>query len=422
MTEPPYAPASSVSVEPGAEEAAVAPGLGRSRRQFERYTQICLDLLVAMFGALLILEVWAGPDPWGADDALLTVGVLALMGVSVTMIHRLPYGRWPGWGWVLALVVPGALVTGGLAAGRSPDDLYDKGTGIYFSALMALVIVFTALSLFAPWKRLMPYAIGVPLAIAGLLTVTGVPWIAASVVAFYGVFAALLGLASGATTAWMLGILRRLDEARSTSARLAVAEERLRFSRDLHDVYGRTLSAIAIKSELAAELAARGDERGVAEMRSVRALAQDSLAEVRSIVAGYREITLEAEVAGAAATLRSAGARFEVRGLDEVRALLSQRQATALAWAVREAVTNVIRHSSARLVTLGAQTKPGLVVVTIRNDGVSTSADSGSGTGLTGLSERLRPVGATVETHRDADTFTLVVTLSGAPAEHRDES
>lgn len=409
MTRPSYDSASLAS-STDAGEAAVAPGLGRSRRQFEQYTRVSLDLFVAMVGAMLLLEVWAEPDPWGADDALLTVSVLALMGVTVVMVHRLPYGRWPGRGWMLALIVPAVVVTVGLAGSRSPDEVYETGAGVYFSPLLALVIVFTGLSLFVPWKRLIPFAVAAPLGIAGILTATGVPWLGAGVVAFYGVLAALLGVATGATSDWMLGILRRLDEARSTSARLAVAEERLRFSRDLHDVYGRTLSAIAIKAELAAELAARSDERGVAEMRAVRALAQESLAEVRSIVAGYRHITLEAEVAGATATLRSAGARFEVQGLDEVRDLLTAEAGTALAWTVRESVTNVIRHSRARLVTLDAQRRRGSVVVTIRNDGVNDVEDT-PGTGLRGLSERLGHVGGTVESGRDGDTFVLVVTL-----------
>ena len=411
-------PASSAP-ETAPEEAIGLGGLRRSRRQFERYTQISLDFLLVMFGSLLLLEVWVGSDPWGVDDGLLTVGAVLLTGVALTMAHRLPYGRRPAWGWVLVLLVPAVLVTVGLITSPSPNELHERGAGIYFSSLVTLVIVFTVLSLFVPWKRLMPYAIAMPLAVAGLVAATGVPLLGSGVVAVYGLFAALLGLVTGSTTDWMLGIIRSLDEARGIYARLAVAEERLRFSRDLHDVYGRTLSTIAIKAELAAELAARGDERGITEMRSVRALAQESLGQVRAIVTGYREIALENEIAGAGATLRSAGARFEVSGLDRAEALLAPQQRTALAWVVREAATNVIRHSGATVVTLRAEQRPEQLIVTITNDGVTTVDDQDdqsekadqAGTGLRGLSERVAAAGGSVTTSSEGETFTLTVEL-----------
>src|SRR5690606_9016579 len=107
-------------------------------------------------------------------------------------------------------------------------------------------------------------------------------------------------------SAWMLGVVWEQERTRTVHARLAVAEERLRFSRDLHDVVGRTLSAIAVKSELAAELARRGQEGAVDQMLEVRELAQDSLKEARSVVAGYRTADLAAELEGDRLLLRSA--------------------------------------------------------------------------------------------------------------------
>ncbi|MDD9205445.1 histidine kinase, partial [Georgenia sp. 10Sc9-8] len=110
------------------------------------------------------------------------------------------------------------------------------------------------------------------------------------------------------------GVVWEQERMRTVHARLAVAEERLRFSRDLHDVVGRTFSAIAVKSELAAELARRGQDGAVDQMLEVRGLAQDSLREVRGVVAGYRAVDLAAELDGARSVLRSAGVRTRVVG------------------------------------------------------------------------------------------------------------
>lgn len=399
-----------------------ARGLGRSRRQFELYTQLSVDLLVVMLALVLVVDIWTGRDTWGVGDGVLTVCVVALTALTVVMVHRLPYGRPPRRPWLAALAVLTALLMGGMILGYSPEDLGRSGAGVYFPPLAALVIAFAGASLFVPWRRLLPAAGIATVASTTVFAVIGIPAAGLLVLGLYAAFAALLGIATGAMTFWMLDVIRQLDEARSTAARLAVAEERLRFSRDLHDVYGRTLSAIALKSELAGEFATRGDDRAVTEMRAVRALAQESLAEVRGIVAGYREISLETEISGAIAMLRSAGARFEVRGLDDARTHLGAPEQAILAWAVRESVTNVIRHGRASTVTLSAETAPGFVTVTIRNDGVdhpgddedptsAAAAPDPRGSGLVGLRERAASVGGTVRASRSGATFSLVVTL-----------
>jgi two-component system sensor histidine kinase DesK len=119
-------------------------------------------------------------------------------------------------------------------------------------------------------------------------------------------------------SAWMVGVVWELDRGRAAAARLAVAEERLRFSRDLHDVLGRNLSVIAVKSELAGKLAERGEPGAAAEMLEVRKVAHDSLREVRDVVRGYRTADLEAELAGARSVLRS-GLAPAGRGADRAR-------------------------------------------------------------------------------------------------------
>ncbi len=232
------------------------------------------------------------------------------------------------------------------------------------------------------------------------------------------VLLAELGLVSSfRLTVWILYVVRELESSRDATARLAVAEERLRISRDMHDVVGRALSAVAVKSELAGALARRGDPRAADEMDEVRALAQESLREVRGVVAGYRSADLATELAGARSVLRAAGIATRVVG--DVPALATP-QAEALAWVVREAVTNVVRHSDARECLLRMSRAPGGVVeLRITNDGVRPVPREGhapgGGSGIPGLRERLAAVGGTLGTDHDGDRFTVTARVPGGP-------
>ncbi|MER8219494.1 sensor histidine kinase [Streptomyces sp. NPDC094143] len=197
---------------------------------------------------------------------------------------------------------------------------------------------------------------------------------------------------------WLLNAVYELDEARETRTRLAVAEERLRFGRDLHDVMGRNLAVIALKSELAAQLAQRGRPEAVAQMVEVQRLAQESQREVREVVRGYREVDLAAELAGAQGVLAAAGIDCTVSG--RTPAGLPAGVQSALGWVVREAATNVLRHGDARRCVVELQVREGRVVLSVENDGV-TAAENGvpgsSGTGLAGLRERLAKIDGTLE-------------------------
>ncbi|MCK9795287.1 histidine kinase [Isoptericola sp. 4D.3] len=213
---------------------------------------------------------------------------------------------------------------------------------------------------------------------------------------------------------WIVEVVRELDAAREVSARLAVAEERLRIARDMHDVVGRALSAVAVKSELAAALARRGAPRGADEMDEVRALAQESLREVRGVVAGYRGADLATELDGARSVLRAAG--VAVRVVGEVPHLAAP-QVEALAWVVREGVTNIVRHSDARecRIDLTDGTRSDGVrelALTVSNDGArpDPAAPGGprvGGAGLVGLRERLAAVGGSLDAGTRGDRFVL---------------
>ena len=210
-------------------------------------------------------------------------------------------------------------------------------------------------------------------------------------------------------SAWMVGVVWELDRGRAAAARLAVAEERLRFSRDLHDVVGRNLSVIAVKSELAGRLAQRGEDGAAAEMQEVRRIAHDSLKEMRDVVRGYRTADLDAELAGARSVLRSAGVECRVIGDG---AHLPEHAQAALGWVVREATTNVIRHSDATTCTIGLDVRSAAdgttAVLRMETPGVRPATTGTGGSGLTGLSERLAGVGGHLSAERRLDDRFVV--------------
>ena len=213
-----------------------------------------------------------------------------------------------------------------------------------------------------------------------------------------GVVVAASTAFSGRASMWLYGIVRELDEANDAQAQLAVAEERLRFSRDVHDILGRRLSTIAVQAELAATLSARGDERAAERMLEVRGVAHEALREARELARGYRATDLHKELEGARSLLRSAGIDVQL-DVDSVPRAWHE----AAGWVVLESVTNVLRHSSASVVKISyAEGR-----LRVDNDGAHPNA-SVDGSGLSGLRERLAPLGATLEAHAYGNDHWLV--------------
>ncbi|MDX3412896.1 histidine kinase [Streptomyces sp. MD20-1-1] len=253
---------------------------------------------------------------------------------------------------------------------------------------------------------------------AGLVAwAAGMPALTALATAAFVTAASAFFAATSAFSIWLLNAVYTLDEARETRARLAVAEERLRFGRDLHDVMGRNLAVIALKSELAVQLARRERPEAVEQMIEVQRIAQETQREVREVVRGYRRADLETELHGAQGVLRAAGIDCEVGG--DTDGLPAEVQ-SALGWVVREATTNVLRHGDARKCTVTVLRPEGRVVLTVRNDGATTPHGSSrtGGTGLAGLRERLSAVDGTLDAGETGDgEFRLVaeVPLTARP-------
>ncbi|MEU5094784.1 histidine kinase [Streptomyces sp. NPDC020996] len=240
----------------------------------------------------------------------------------------------------------------------------------------------------------------------------GTPWAAVLVLTSM----VLIGAGSIAATClfsvWLLDAVYELDAARETRARLAVAEERLRFGRDLHDVLGRNLSVISLKSELAVQLARRGRPEAAEQMIEVQRIAQESQREVREVVRGYREADLGVELLGAQGVLTAAGIDCQVAA--DTAGLPADVQ-SALGWVVREATTNVLRHGDAGRCSVALRMREASVVLTVENDGVAGPGGNG-GSGLAGLRERLAAVGGKLEAGPvGADGFRVVAEVPLTP-------
>jgi two-component system, NarL family, sensor histidine kinase DesK len=207
----------------------------------------------------------------------------------------------------------------------------------------------------------------------------------------------------------------QLAEARLEVARLAVSEERLRFARDVHDILGQSLATIVLKSELIGrQLPADADESLRHEAEDITRVGRKSLADLREAVAGYRMPTLPAELSSARSALRAAGIAFVV---DDRAGGLPADEDSVLAWCLREAVTNVVKHSGASRCEVAIVRDNGSVRLSVEDDGKGTeSLDAGSG--LAGMRERVVLAGGTFEVGRDREGMAIRVTIpAGAPAE-----
>ncbi|MBC6462303.1 sensor histidine kinase [Actinomadura sp. HBU206391] len=233
---------------------------------------------------------------------------------------------------------------------------------------------------------------------------------------------AILGFGYGTATASMVtamilrlsAVITVLRETREELARTAVAEERLRFSRDLHDLLGHTLSLMVVKAQAVRRIMERDPAVAAEQAADIETVGRRALAEVRQAVTGYRGRGLSAELNAARTALGDAAIEAVVRQEGPPP---PPHADALLGWAVREGVTNVIRHSGARRCEIDVRHDGDVTSVEIRDDG--TAEPPGAvGHGLSGLTERMATAGGTLTAGRRADGgFRLAVTLpAGAPA------
>ncbi|OUZ10097.1 hypothetical protein BHE97_08525 [Aeromicrobium sp. PE09-221] len=203
---------------------------------------------------------------------------------------------------------------------------------------------------------------------------------------------------------WVWELTIGVRDAGVTKAELARVRERLRFAADLHDIQGHHLQVLALKTELAERLIDRDPEEARRAIHEAQQIARTALEETRTLAHGYRQVSLRDEIVNAASVLEAAGAIVEVDIPDDLDDPL-------LATALREATTNILRHSQAgRVHITGSVGPPTLRVV---NDGVGTVA-AGRGSGLASLAERLAAAGGDLRTEHAEDRFEFVAIGRGS--------
>jgi two-component system sensor histidine kinase DesK len=417
------------------------PQWWRSRGHAERFDLYSRASVYVTFVLVLLLAI-VGIEPqlsslalWTVSSYLVAQTVACVLLLRAGMDHVLKQQPRP----IRLIAIAGGLTVAGVAvaAVAYPHAAPGQPDG----PALAILIIVVSMYVSALSVSVSSIVSGAAVLIAGMAnlavsTLEGAP-LSTAVPAAIGFSALLVGVIIACrVSVWTMGLVWQLDRSRQMQARLAVAEERLRFARDLHDVVGRNLSVVALKSELAAQLLQRGRPGAVEEILAVHQIAEDSLAEVRAVVRGYRKADLVAELAGARSVLASAGVRCRVIGAGVGEGLPVDMQST-LGWVVREATTNVLRHSEASLCTVSLRRSRtdgdgtdhnGRMMLTIENDGARCAAPiqpAGSGpagrgpagigpagSGLAGVAERLALHGGSmVAEYQAPDGFRLTAML-----------
>ena len=267
-----------------------------------------------------------------------------------------------------------------------------------FFIFAAAMLPFCVESQAAAWAGLL--AIGAIGAIEGLLLHVG-GW-----QLFYSALFPMIIGAGNTFFAERNRMNRKLRKANEEIEHLAKVAERERIARDLHDVLGHTLSVITLKSELAGKLIDRDPRRAGKEIREVEEISRQALSDVRDAIRGYRSKGLLAEMAQAKSTLETAGVTVRCDASTIVK--LPAMQEGVLTMAVREAVTNVVRHAQARNCSLRLEQQNGACRLEIEDDGRGGLQNEGNG--LRGMRERVEMLGGTLR--RDSQTGTrLTITL-----------
>jgi two-component system sensor histidine kinase DesK len=212
---------------------------------------------------------------------------------------------------------------------------------------------------------------------------------------------------SGAVSLWFCHVVEELRQTRAELAGRAVGAERQRFARDLHDVLGHSLQAVALRAELAERMIEKGSGAGdghpardewtkqvSGELAEIQRVARGAVNDVREVVRGHRATSLRTELEGMTAVLQAAGVRCET---PSVPPGLPGHVHEALGWVVRESATNVLRHSSATWCSLRVTVEDGFVRLEIANDGAGGLLSDDQGSGLAGLTERITGRGGAFE-------------------------
>ncbi len=324
--------------------------------------------LALRIGLVLLIAVGYLATAWVADCSLRTrwLYIGAYAGVLIA--------SYPTWGWSLV------------------------GYGAYVAIMMATLL---------PWRQSR-----IAVVVLGLLIAATIPFGGGDTAIYISVVAAGMGLATAA--GMEAGAAQgRAQRAEQRVATLSVAAERERIGRDLHDILGHSLTAISIKAGLAARLVDLDPAAAKAQIAEIEQVSRQALADVRTTASGMREVRLATEIASARSVLLAAG--IESR-MPSALPPLSDQASELLGYVVREAVTNVVRHSRAGVCTVVVEP----AAVEIRDDGRGLPTGVRSGSGLDGLRSRVETTGGTLQVGAGESGGTVVRAELWSPAAGRE--
>jgi two-component system sensor histidine kinase DesK len=362
---------------------------------------LLLALHLPVMAMPLLLVTTGGEFPHTHAQMVLAVIAAPIMGaLHLRHILAAARGRRPaGWPWTLA--AQAALVFGPMV-----------WIGVDWVSSELPLIASTMLLL--PGKRGPVIGFAVPVAVGAafytdqlLLHIHGRQLVTECI--YFPIIFTTFGLALYGTVR-LARVVRELDATRDELARLAVDQERLRVSRDLHDVLGQSLSAISLKGDLALRLLNIDANRARGEVLGMTDVARTALRNVRAVARDEHNVTLREELTAAAALLAAAGVDATITAPDTDRTL-PLGSAEVLAWAVREGTTNLLRHSDARIASITLAVRDNGVELEMINDG-ERECPSGQGTGIAGLRDRAEALGgSTIAGVAPGGGFRLSVTV-----------
>ncbi|RKN40646.1 histidine kinase [Micromonospora endolithica] len=375
------------------------PGGGRTLSRAR--AAVLVSLTAGMSATLLMPAVGLArePDRWrvaggGVGLAAFAVVLVVALRTAVTPVRSGRSRRWLRIAYAVVAVL-GVPLVAPVAVGEWP-------TGAWWGAA-----VVGAAPLVGSW-RLVPPTLVAALAVAGAVALANGTSAARSLLV-----TAVVGVSIAAVNGfqvWFWELLVRAERGQAAQARLAAAQERLRFAADVHDLLGHHLTVIALKAELAARLAPTDAGRAGREAAEAQRLAASALVELRRTVHGYRRVDLGEQLTAMGEVLRSSGVRCTVVRPPDA---LPPEAAAQLAAVLREAGTNVLRHSRAGWCRIEIDQEDDVARMTVTNDGARAEPTPDRHShGLRGLAERLAAAGGTLRTGCADGVFTVEATVS----------
>ncbi|MEV6815666.1 histidine kinase [Micromonospora sp. NPDC051296] len=365
--------ATLVSLASGMAASLILPAIGLAREP-DAWWVASGSVGLAAFALVLAVALYSAvtPGPSGGLRRRLRYAYAGVAALSVPLVAPVAVGSWPTWAWL------GAAMVGGVP-------------------------------LLAPFRVVLPAAVAA-LAVAGAVAGATGASIGRALLVTGSVG---LGIAAvNGFQVWFWRLLVQAEQGRAAQARLVAAQERLRFAGDVHDLLGHHLTVIALKAELAARLAPADPERAGREAAEAQRLAATALTELRRTVHGYRRVDLAEQLTAVGDVLRSSGVRCTV---VPPAGELPPEAATQLAAVLREAGTNVLRHSRAGWCRIEISQEEDVARMTVTNDGVTVpAAPDRHSHGLRGLADRLAVAGGQLHIRCADGVFTVEATVPTA--------